>query len=73
MIRQTLKKENLASKTRKSKKTKNWYKPTNKKDLLKTDDDLADTINILDDIAPLQPDKNAQIAAKKVCEKILKK
>ena len=66
------KKENLASKTRKSKKTKNWYKPTDKKDLLKTDDDLADTINILDDIASLQPDKNAQIAAKKVSEKYKK-
>ena len=61
--------ENLASKIRKSKKTKNWYEPTDKKDLPKTGDDLTDTINILDDIASLNPGKNAEIAAKKISEK----
>ena len=58
-------KENLASKTRKSKKGKNWKS----KDLPKTGNDLTGTVNILDDIASLQPGKNAQIAAKKISEK----
>ena len=66
------KKENLASKTRKSKKTRKWYEPIEKEELPKTGDDYADTINILDDIASLQPGKNAQIAAKKISEKLKK-
>ena len=43
------KKENLASKTRKSKKAKNWKS----KDLPKTSNDLTDTMNTLDNIASL--------------------
>ena len=61
-------KENLASKTRKSKKGKNWKS----KDHPKTGNDLTGTVNILDDIASLQPGKNAQIAAKKISEKYKK-
>ena len=66
------KKENLASKTRKSKKTRKWYEPAKKEDLPKTGNNYAETINILDDIASLQPGKNAQIEAKKISEKYKK-
>ena len=66
------KKENLTSKTRKSKKTRKWYEPAKKEDLPKTGNNYADTINILDDIASLQPGKNAQIEAKKISEKYKK-
>ena len=63
------KKENRASKqTRKSSKTRKWFDLPKKENKSKTDD----VSNILDEIALLQPGKNAQIAANKISEKYKK-
>ena len=59
------KKENLATKIRRNKNIRKPYKKM-------IDDSSADkdeTIKILDNIAVLEPGKNAQIAAKKISEK----
>ena len=61
------KKENLTSKVRRNKNKKPYldlkeWQP-------KVEDETAETIKILDDIAILEPGKNAQIAAKKISEK----
>ena len=61
------KKENLTSKVRRNKNKKPYldlkeWQP-------KVEDETAETIKILDDIAILEPCKNAQIAAKKISEK----
>ena len=55
------KKENLATKIRRNKNIRKPYKKM--VDINNTDED--ETIQILDDIAILEPGKNAQIAAKK--------
>ena len=64
------KKENLASKVRRN-KTKKPYLDL-KKWQPEVEDKTAETINILQDIATLQPGKNAQITAKKISEKYKK-
>ena len=64
------KKENLALKVRRN-KTKKPYLDL-KKWRPEVEDKTAETLNILQDIAALQPGKNAQIAAKKIREKYKK-
>ena len=59
------KKENLVTKTRRNKNIRKPYK----KMIDDSSTDKNETINILDDIAVLEPGKNAQIAAKKISEK----
>ena len=59
------KKENLATKIRRNKNIKKPYK----KMIDDSSTDKNETINFLDDIAVLEPGKNAQIAAKKINEK----
>ena len=61
------KKENLTSKVRINKNKKPYLNL--KEWLAKVEDETAETIKILDDIAILEPGKNAQIAAKKFSEK----
>ena len=59
------KKENLATKIRRNKNIRKPYKK-----MVETNNtDKDETIQILDDIAILEPGKNAQIAAKKISEK----
>ena len=62
------KKENLASKVRKNKTRKPYISKEKKEDMPK-DSETVETIKILDDIAKLEPGKNAQLAAKKISEK----
>ena len=59
------KKENLATKIRRNKNIRKPYKKMPDTD----NKDKDETIQILDDIAILEPGKNAQIAAKKISEK----
>ena len=59
------KKENLTTKIRRNKNIRKPYK----KMIDDSSTDKNETINILDDIAVLEPGKNAQIAAKKISEK----
>ena len=59
------KKENLASKTKTKRVRKPYKKPAEKIN-------GGETIKILDDIAVLEPGKNAQIAAKKISQKYKK-
>ena len=60
-----LKKENLVTKIRRNKNIRKPYKK-----MVNTNNaDKDETIQILDDIAILEPGKNAQIAAKKIREK----
>ena len=59
------KKENLATKIRRNKNIRKPYKEM----VDNNNADKDETIQILDDIAVLEPGKNAQIAAKKISEK----
>ena len=62
------KKESLTSKIRKDETKKPcFYKEKTQKAL--KDSETTETINILEDIANLEPWKNAQLAAKKISEK----
>ena len=63
------KKENLTSKVRRNKTKK---RNMDLKLEPEVEDKTAETINILKDIAALQPGKNTQIAAKKISEKYKK-
>ena len=65
------KKENLASKVRKYKTRKPYISKEKIEDMLK-DSETVETINILEDIATLDPGKNIQLAAKKISEKYKK-
>ena len=59
------KKENLAIKIRRNKNIRKPYKK-----MVETNNtDKDETMQILDDIAILEPGKNAQITAKKISEK----
>ena len=65
------KKENLTTKVKKQNKTK---KPYIKKetDEMPKDTETTEILKVLDDIATLEPGKNAQLAAKKISEKYKK-
>ena len=65
------KKENLTSKIRKD-KTKKPYFYKEKTQEAPKDSETTETIKILEDIANLEPGKNAQLAAKKISEKYKK-
>ena len=62
------KKENLTSKIRKD-KTKKPYFYKEKTQEAPKDSETTETIKILEDIANLEPGKNAQLGAKKISEK----
>ena len=64
------KKENLTSKIRKDKTKKHFYKEKTQE--APKDSETTETIKILEDIANLEPGKNAQLAAKKISEKYKK-
>ena len=66
------KKENLASKIRKNKTRKPYMSRTKTTEDIPKDAETVETIKILDDIATLEPGKNAQLAAKKISEKYKK-
>ena len=66
------KKENLASKVRKDKTKKQTYFYKEKAQDTPKDSETTETIKILDEIATLEPGKNAQLAAKKTSEKYKK-
>ena len=61
------KKENLSSKIRKDKTKKPIFYKEKKQE--EVPEDSTETIKILEDIANLEPGKNAQLAAKKISEK----
>ena len=65
------KKENLASKVRKTKTRKPYVSKEKTQDVPK-DSETTETIKILDDIATLEAGKNAQLSAKKISEKYKK-
>ena len=64
------KKENLASKARKEKIKKPYLNIKEWRPKVK--DEIKETIDVLEEISSLNPGKNAQIAAKKICEKYRK-
>ena len=64
------KKENLASKIRKTKTRKPYVSKEKTKEMLPKDSETAETIKILNDIATLEPGKNAHLTAKKITQKI---
>ena len=66
------KKENLASKVRKDKTKKQPYFYKEKTQDMPKDSETTETIKILDEIATLEPGKNAQVASKKTSEKYKK-
>ena len=66
------KKENLASKVRKDKTKKQPYFYKEKTQDTPKDSETTETIKILDEIATLEPGKNAQVASKKTSEKYKK-
>ena len=65
------KKENMASKVRKTKTRKPYVSKEKTEDAPK-ESETAETIKILNDIATLEPVKNAQLAAKKISQKYKK-
>ena len=66
------KKENLESKIRKNKTRKPYISRTKTTEDMPKDAETVETIKILDNIATLEPGKNAQLAAKKISEKYKK-
>ena len=66
------KKENLESKIRKNKTRKPYISRTKTTEDMTKDAETVETIKILDNIATLEPGKNAQLAAKKISEKYKK-
>ena len=65
------KKENIASKVRKNKTRKPYVSKEKTQDMPK-DSETTETIRILDNIATLEPGKNAQFTAKKISKKYKK-